>query len=178
MLFRILEIRFGNTILIKILKALYSGTSATIRGTKNVFQTFVGCRQGGMESPVIFNIYLDFVLRCAEAAVLKKFPDTGLKYSYRIPGHCSNREQRLISGMNGIARMRMLLYADDIVLLSTNIVELQNIIEIYNETFIRFGLQISVEKTETMAFNVNEELMAAPSLFTLNDLPLKNVRVI
>ena len=39
---------------------------------------------------------MDFVLRCAEHEVLQKFPNTGLDYSYRIPGHCSTREQRSI----------------------------------------------------------------------------------
>ena len=141
MIFRILEIRLGDSILVQILKALYTGTSTNIRGTKNKFQTFIDYRQGGLESPIIFNIYLDFVLRCAEAAVLKKFPDTGLHYSYLIPGRCSNREQRSVSGLSGTARMRMLLYADDIVLLCTNIAELQKIDEFYDQTFKRFGLQ-------------------------------------
>ena len=33
-----------------------------------------------MESPIIFNIYPDFVLRCAEKAVLERYPNIGLKY--------------------------------------------------------------------------------------------------
>ena len=110
-----------------------------------------------MESPVIFNIYLDFVLRCAEKTVLEKYPNTGLSYSYRIPNHCSNREQRSISGLSGLSRMRMLLYADDIVLLCSSIEELQEIVCIYN-TFLRFGLKISSGKTKTMAFNVSDEI--------------------
>ena len=88
MLFRILDIRIKSPILVKILKVFYSGTSACIKGSKIFFKTFTECRQGGLESPVLFNIYLDFVLRCVEHEVLKKLPDTGLKYSYRIPDHC------------------------------------------------------------------------------------------
>ena len=98
------------------------------------------------------------MLRCTEAAVLEMFPDTGVQYSYQIPGQCSNREQRSISGLSGIARMRMLLYADDIVLFSRSIAELQCIVEIYDQTFKRFGLQISVKKTEAMAFHVDDEV--------------------
>ena len=85
MLFEILEIRIKSPILVSILKALYTGTSATIKGSKFIFKTFRGCRQGGVESPVIFNIHLDFVLRCAEHEVVKTFPDTGLQYSFVIP---------------------------------------------------------------------------------------------
>ena len=66
MLFKILKIRTESPVLVKILKALYTGTSAAIKGSKQFFQVFSGCRQGGIESPVIFNIYLDFVLRRAE----------------------------------------------------------------------------------------------------------------
>ena len=87
MLFKVLEIRLKSPILVNILKAFHTGTSAAIKGSKTFFKTFGGCRQGGVESPVLFNIYLDFVLRCAEHEVLQKYPNTGLQYSYLIPGH-------------------------------------------------------------------------------------------
>ena len=136
---------------------MYTGTSAAIKGSKLFFKTFSGCRQGGIESPVIFNIYLDFVLRCAEQEVLQRFPNTGLQYSYLIPGNCSNREQRSIHKLSGFQRFRMILYADDIVLLSNSIAELAGIVSIYDATFTRFGRKISTSKTE-MAFNVEEEI--------------------
>ena len=163
--------------MVKILKVFYSGTSACIKGSKIFFKTFTGCRQGGLESPVLFNIYLDFVLRCVEDEVLKKFPNTGLKYSYRIPGHCSTREQRSVHGLSGTQRLRMILYADDIALLCSNIDELAEILNIYDKTFTRFGLQISASKTETMAFNVPEEIKAKPSLVSIGGVALKNVRI-
>ena len=59
MLFKILEIRIKSPILVNILKAFYTGTSAAIKGSKVFFQTITGCRQGGIESLVIFNIYLE-----------------------------------------------------------------------------------------------------------------------
>ena len=111
-------------IYINILKVFYTGTSAVIKGSKVFFQTFTGCRQGGLESPVLFNIYMDFVLRCAEHEVLEKFPNTGLEYSYLIPGHCSTREQRSIFGLSGTQHLRMILYADDIAVLSNDADEL------------------------------------------------------
>ena len=110
MLFKVLEIRLKSPFLVKLLKVFYTGTSAAIKGSKTFFQTFTGCRQGGLESPVIFNVYMDFVLRCAEYEVLQQFPNTGLEYSYRIPGHCSTREQRSVHGLSGTERLRMILY--------------------------------------------------------------------
>ena len=75
MLFNILEIRIKSPILVNILKAFYTGTSAAIKGSKVFFQTITACRQGGVESPVIFNIDLDFVLTCVEYEVLQRFPN-------------------------------------------------------------------------------------------------------
>ena len=138
MLFKILEIRLKSPIIVNILKVFYTGTSAAIKGSKLFFKTFTGCRQGGLESPVLFNIYLDFVLRCVEHEVLKQFPNTGLQYSYRIPGHCSSREKRSLHGLSGVQRLRMILYADDIVLLCSDVDELSNIVSIYNNKIIRF----------------------------------------
>ena len=100
-------------------KALYKGTSAATKGAKKFFQVFSGCRQGGIESPVIFKRYLDFVLRCAKHEILEKFPNNGLHYSYPIPGHFSTRQKRSLHGLSGVQRLRMLLYADNIVLVIT-----------------------------------------------------------
>ena len=66
----------------------------------------------------------------------------------------------------------MILCADDIVLLCNNICELAEIVNIYNNTFKRFGLKISTSKTETMAFNVEEAIKDTPSLISIEDVPL------
>ena len=69
----------------------------------------------------------------------------------------------------------MILYVDGIVLLHESIDDLAEVINIYNKTFARFGLQISTDKTETMAFNVPEEIKATPSLISIGAIALKNV---
>ena len=69
----------------------------------------------------------------------------------------------------------MILYADDIALLCNDVDELAEIVNIYDRTFIRFGLKIAASKTETMAFNVSEDIKAKPSLI-MGNVPLKNVR--
>ena len=70
----------------------------------------------------------------------------------------------------------MILYADDIALLCSNIDELAEIVKIYDKTFTRFGLKISTGKTETMAFNVPEDIKSKPSLISVGGVALKNVR--
>lgn len=63
-LFKILEICKGASTLVKLLECIYVGTTATIKHSASAFETTCGYRQEGLESPSIFNIYLDFVLRC------------------------------------------------------------------------------------------------------------------
>ena len=70
----------------------------------------------------------------------------------------------------------MILYADDIVLSSNDIDELSEIVNMYNATFTRYGLKISINKTETMAFNVHEEVKVKPLLITISGTSVKNVR--
>ena len=70
----------------------------------------------------------------------------------------------------------MLLYAGDIVLFCEDVQELQSILRIYDETFSRFGLTIATDKTQTLSFNVPEEVMNTKSLISLREEPIENVR--
>ena len=176
MLFRVLDIRTKAPLLIMILKSLYTGTLASIKNTVDQFQVHTGCRQGGIESPVLFNIYIDFVLRCAEYEVMKKYPNTGMKYEYQIRSESSTRQQRNIHQLAGHDRLRMLLYADDIIIFCEDPQELQIIVSIYDDTFRRFGLTIATDKTKTMCFNVNEVIMTKKSIISLRGEQIENVR--
>ena len=62
MLFSVVNIRTKAPKITSILKSLYTGTVATIKYSNDIFQVHTGCHQGGIESPVLFNIYMDFVL--------------------------------------------------------------------------------------------------------------------
>ena len=48
--------------------------------------------------------------------------------------------------------------------------------EIYDNNFSRFGLTIAIDKTQTLAFNVSEEVKSMKSLITLRNEPIDNVR--
>ena len=54
---------------------MYEGTTASIKGSKAIFEVLVGCRQGGQESPYLFNYYFDYVLKIAAYEIDKQFPD-------------------------------------------------------------------------------------------------------
>ena len=157
-LFRVLEFRTGAKILVYILRKLYDGTTAYISGTKTYFEILVGCRQGGLESPTLFNYYFDFVLKVCAEEIDRKFPNGwGLSFDYRIPGECTNREQRRHKRMHGTEIIKWLLYADDLVLFCDDIFQAQEIIKIMNEVCKRFGLIISFKKTKVMQFNTTTD---------------------
>ena len=176
-LFKILEYRTGTPILVKLLKCMYTGTTAAIKFSQNVFETVSGCRQGGLESPCLFNIFLDFVLRCAIHKIMSAITDPGVKVTYAIPSQCSSRSQRMEHPLRGTTIVTHLCYADDLVFFCKTKEELQSILTILDEEFKRFGLIISTTKTKTMSFNVPDAVTESNSLVSLNGTPIENVRL-
>ena len=174
-LFKVLEIRTGASFLIHILKLMYLQTTASIKGMKTTFEVLVGCRQGGQESPVIFNYYFDFVLKIAATEIDNAFPEGwGLDFPFNIPNVCSNRAQRARQRLRGVEIIRWILYADDIVLFAKSAQEAERLLNIINTTCKRFGLNISFKKTKTQVFN-NESLATEPTLFNIDGHSIENV---
>ena len=96
LLFKVLEMRTGATHLIAILKKMYEATPASIKGTKAKFDVLIGCRQGGQESPCIFNYYFNYVLKVAAMEIDKAFPNGwGLQFEYNIPHTTALTENNL-----------------------------------------------------------------------------------
>lgn len=175
-LFRVLTLRTGATHLVNILRKMYEGTTATIKGSRAVFDVLIGCRQGGQESPCLFNYYFDYVLKVAAHEIDQHFPNGwGIDFDFRIPHYCTNRQQRTNGRMNGIQTIRWILYADDAVLFCKTPDEAFTILSILNETCKRFGLTISFKKTKTQAFK-NKELAERESLFSIDKTPIENVK--
>ena len=83
--------------LFDLLETLYSSTTTALAGHE--LETFVielGVRQGGSKSPLLFNLYIDYVMRvfmveCARQNV--KF--VKLKYSIPNSAFISNLSQKL-----------------------------------------------------------------------------------
>ena len=86
-LFESIKLRFPNRELprnFEILEGLYRNTTLTYDESMVSFKTTSGVRQGGPESPFLFNLYLDFVMRvftkkCEKDNCIKFF-----KHKYRI----------------------------------------------------------------------------------------------
>ena len=64
-MFETVRLRFRSTdnALVNILERLYTSTSLYHHSTDTTFSTTAGVRQGGSESPCLFNLFLDWVMR-------------------------------------------------------------------------------------------------------------------
>ena len=97
--------------LCNIIRALYTGTKAAVRIEGELTEWFKivnGLRQGCLLSPMLFNVYIDHVVRLSTAGM-----DAGITIKYNMP------DGRIHLGMNvsGEERIMALLYADDLVLI-------------------------------------------------------------
>ena len=180
-LFDSIKLRFSNNtspILIEILEKLYRQTSLLYDG--KVFETTSGVRQGGPESPFLFNLYIDFVMRLMiersrDVPTLEFFV-----HKYRINSNSISRDERLSMRKNnlrasGISTLPWCGYADDLVLFLQNELSLQIATNLLNEIFTKFGLTINSQKTETMVLNHPEEIPYPTSIANLNGNELSNV---
>ena len=116
-------------------------------------------------------------MRICQHEALQKYADAGIKFEYTIPNECLGErtagQRRRGSGSDWL---RLLLYADDIVIFARTKEELEGILEIFQRNFVRYGLTMAENKTVSMVFSGPESDMVAPSLVKLAGTPLENVR--
>ena len=104
-----------NHKLIELIEVLYRYTTTALKqNLKDIFELSRGVRQGGPESPTLFNLYIDYVMRI----YLKKCKENGsirfLKLKYAIPQVASTKEPQIQLGMYGDHIIDWLGYADDL----------------------------------------------------------------
>ena len=104
--FLCLSARYGGTEheeeldgLFGLVKALYSSTYSYMAGENEdqAFETRCGLLQGAVESPPLFNIFLDTIMKLM-IDELEADNVGGIDFEYSIPGTACTRDQRLISG--------------------------------------------------------------------------------
>ena len=147
-LFESIRMRFpddADTTLIDILENLYENTSCDLEG--NTFKTTAGVRQGGPESPWLYTLFADFVMRvfldrCALHPKIQFF-----KHKYHITS--KNVPNEFESPAQFEQFLAWLGYADDTVLLLSNDEALQLVYDIYESTLTDFFLKVNPTKTKT-----------------------------
>lgn len=118
--------------LITVLMLIYGGTLSQVwdgSSLSTLFEVTQGVRQGCLLSPTLFNMYLADLVDWLPCGVL-------------------------VAGV----RVKVLLYADDIVLLAESPEDLQTMIDSLYDYSVTWGLQVNLEKSKVMIFRQHTRL--------------------
>ena len=151
-LFKTIYQRFSNEEerkLIRLIESLYSFTTTALAETPDdIFRLTSGVRQGGPESPMLYNLYMDYVMRIFMNASQKQ-NIRFLKLKFYIPRSASGTGR----DTTGMQLVDWIGYADDLLLFFEDEKSLCKGIKLLDEIFDRYRLSINVTKTKSMILN-------------------------
>ena len=165
--------RDADRSLIELLESLYTYTTTELAQAPNyIFELTSGVRQGGPESPILFNLYMDYVMRIFhEECDLNQMRFLNLKYC--IPSSASTRD-RIKTGAH---TTDWIGYADDIVLMFEDIKNMQRAINILSIIFSKYNLELNITKTKSMILNQQYLNSKYPnSIVLVNGEQIENMR--
>ena len=147
-----------NVKLLYILEKFYQKTSLTYQEPLVTFLVTSNVLQVRPESPSLFNLYIDFVMRVFMNDYTKDNSIRFFKHQYRINARSISREWRLrMCNENvklwGSSTVPWCSYADDLILFMLHVYSLQRATTILNKVFTNYILCVNVSKTETMTLN-------------------------
>ena len=128
-LFRKLENKRINGNFLALIKNIYSNTMCAVKindKTTNFFKYEKGVQQGNPLSPLLFNLYINDIFE----SITNKDP-VSLDDSYFLNG---------------------LMYADDLIILSTTTKGLQDSLDLLNNYCYKWKLKINYAKTKSISF--------------------------
>jgi hypothetical protein len=134
--------------LVDLLMDLHTGTQAALRLgtlTGEPFPITAGVKQGCVIAPLLFNVYIDFVVRQA----LARMPACGVLVRFGFNGSPSRFGPD--SGCPTIDELPLLMYADDMGLTCPSAVELVQFLRCMDDVRAEAGLCINASKTEIMS---------------------------
>ena len=177
-LFKTIKQRLKNDTdckLFNLLESLYSSTTTALAEHElDEFVIELGVRQGGPESPLLFNLFIDYVMRVFLDECKKQNVEF-IRLKYIIPkAACTNDGQ---FGEYGEHQIDWIGYADDLNLAFKDKTNLEKGARILNTVFKRFKLKINIGKTKTMIFNFNGQDDEYPeSILSLDGERIDNVK--
>ncbi|CAF5049100.1 unnamed protein product, partial [Rotaria magnacalcarata] len=137
--------------LVNLLRMLYKDSKAKVKINGELSDSFdieTGVMQGGIPSPMLFNILFDFVIR----KVIEEASVAGVKFSYGSNDFFHGSREKY-ENFNVLA----LLYADDLVAMCETTDDLEKFIRSFEKITQKFGLTMSVKKTCIMTLQQLKE---------------------
>jgi hypothetical protein len=136
-----------------MVKAFYDDAEATLR-VKGVDCTTTiplinGLKQGGLLSPILFNIYYGAIIRAAREEFKKSGPHLGVHIVYKPEGPLLGTDAQNRDASEPFT-LYDLLYADDTLLMAESLQALQAMVDIFTRVCEAFGQQISAEKSKLL----------------------------
>ena len=106
---------------------------------KKEFDVGAGVRhaQRGRESPSLYNLYMDFVMRVFKVK-LEKAGIKGVAMKFRIPNHSTNRSERAKYRSSGVTEQLWVGFADDTTLFFESVEDMQAAMNILVDIFDRY----------------------------------------
>ena len=131
--------------LIEMIEDLYSGTKCCVRtcdGVSEEFPVACGVRQGCVLSPLLFNCFMDWIMREVVAE-----SDGGLQVEYCVNGGVlmSYRDRTTLSMV-----IQNTQYADDLTLVAESRAGIQNMLNVLDSCCKKWGMKINSNKTKVM----------------------------
>jgi hypothetical protein len=132
---------------IRLQRDMHMHTCCSVRvpgmGLGDMFAIETGFKQGDSISPMLFNLYLDSVL----TVILPRLRALGVRVVYNVGGVLHDRP---LHSLTSTEFVYLLLYADDMALLSESLTDLQCMVETVHNQFQDWGLALNFDKTKVM----------------------------
>ena len=128
-----------------LLRDLHSDTHCALKGDhrhkQSWFEVRTGLKQGDVNSPLLFNVFIDTVVRCLQPFL----QHAGVTFVYKVDGQLRESRTRDVQEIAWI-----LMFADDIALILEDGEHVEQAIQQADTTFAQWGLEISLKKTKVM----------------------------
>ena len=169
-LWRVLRAYGAPPLLVELLMDLHTGTQAAVRlgALKGEpFSVSCGVRQMCVIAPLLFNVFIDFVVRQA----LARMPsDCGVYAAFRSEG----RSLPVVGADPTSDHIPLLMYADDMALTCPCPEQLATFLGVMDDVCAECGLSINASKTEVMAVG-REDVIPPLAPIVLRGGPVKQV---
>jgi hypothetical protein len=129
-----------TTKLVNLLKMLYKDSIAKVKINGEMSDSFemnTGVMQGGIPSPILFNILFDFIIR----KVINEAAVSGVKFSYGSNDFFHGRNEKY-----NVFDILTLLYADDLVVMCETVTDLEKFIRSFEKMTQQYGLTMNIKK--------------------------------